>query len=133
DDVEPNVEARRRLAANPSHPSSVARAALRRQIPEVGAQCVNRARWDLCGGLPAMGVPTAISAGGHKRHQGNSDGRFSFCFFVTFESLVFFVLRQQPGWRSSEVERHTLPKAHRDQPEHAIAAPETSMDDKQRS
>jgi hypothetical protein len=50
-----------RLAANPSHPSSVPRAALRRQIPEVGAECLNRARSVLCGGLPAMGVPTAIS------------------------------------------------------------------------
>jgi hypothetical protein len=24
---------------------------------------VNRARWDLCGGRPAMGVPTAIAGG----------------------------------------------------------------------
>jgi len=26
----------------------------------VGAQCVNCARWDLCGGRSVMGVPTAI-------------------------------------------------------------------------
>ena len=29
-------------------------------IPEVGAQCVSSARWDLCGGPPARAVPTAI-------------------------------------------------------------------------
>ena len=34
---------------------------IRRYPPEVGAQCVNRARWDLCGGCSAMGIPTAIS------------------------------------------------------------------------
>ena len=28
--------------------------------PEGGAQCVRRARWDLCGGPPATAVPTAI-------------------------------------------------------------------------
>jgi hypothetical protein len=33
---------------------------LRRQTPEVGAECPNRARSDLCGGRSVMGVPTAI-------------------------------------------------------------------------
>lgn len=33
---------------------------LRRQSPKVGAECLNRARSVLCGGRPAMGVPTAI-------------------------------------------------------------------------
>jgi hypothetical protein len=28
-------------------------------LPEAGAQCVNRARWDLCGGRRATGGPTA--------------------------------------------------------------------------
>jgi len=36
-----------------------ARPALRRHTPEVGAGCSNRARPDLCGGRPAMDVPTA--------------------------------------------------------------------------
>ena len=36
---------------------------IRRYPPEVGAQCVNRARWDLCGGCSAMGIPTAMCAG----------------------------------------------------------------------
>src|SRR5215467_1278793 len=35
-------------------------AALRRQTPKVGAGCSNWARPDLCGGCPAMGIPTAI-------------------------------------------------------------------------
>jgi hypothetical protein len=39
-------------------------------LPKVGAQCVNCARWDLCGGRSVMGVPTAIhkwgSLGGHR-------------------------------------------------------------------
>ena len=38
-----------RLAPQASHPSSLARCALRRHTPEVGAQCPNWARWDLCG------------------------------------------------------------------------------------
>ena len=33
------------------------RARFCRQTPKVGAQCVNRARWNLCGGRPAMGAP----------------------------------------------------------------------------
>ena len=52
----------RTLAPQASHPSSLARCALRRHTPEVGAQCPNRARWDLCGGRPATGVPTAASS-----------------------------------------------------------------------
>ena len=33
---------------------------LLRYLPKVGARCVNHARRDLCGGHPAMDVPTAI-------------------------------------------------------------------------
>ena len=32
-----------------------------RQTPEVGAQCVSCAGWDLCGGCPVTGIPTAIA------------------------------------------------------------------------
>jgi hypothetical protein len=46
--------------ADASHPSSLARSALHGQAPKVGAECLNRARWDLCGGRAAMRVPTAI-------------------------------------------------------------------------
>jgi hypothetical protein len=31
-----------------------------RHSPKVGAQCVNCARWDLCGGYRVTGIPTAI-------------------------------------------------------------------------
>ena len=41
----------------------MARRALRRQTPEVGAECLNWARSDLCGGRPVMGVPTAMIPG----------------------------------------------------------------------
>jgi hypothetical protein len=37
--------------------------ALCRQIPKVGAECLNWARSDLCGGRPAMDVPTANTTG----------------------------------------------------------------------
>lgn len=50
------------LVAAPPHPSSMAGAALCRQIPKVGAECPNRARSDLCGGCSATGLLTAISS-----------------------------------------------------------------------
>ena len=53
-------ETSRRLASRSTHPSSLARSALRRQTPKVGAGCSNWARPDLCGGCPVMGIPTAI-------------------------------------------------------------------------
>src|SRR6187401_3532725 len=40
----------------------MAATAICRQTPKVGAVCPNRARTDLCGGRPVMGVPTAIDA-----------------------------------------------------------------------
>src|SRR5262249_26796936 len=55
-----DYETGRRLASGSAHPSSLARSALRRQTPKVGAGCPNWARPDPCGGCPAMGIPTAI-------------------------------------------------------------------------
>src|SRR5215468_9491779 len=43
--------------------TSLARSALRRQTPKVGAGCSNWARPDPRGGCPAMGIPTAILGG----------------------------------------------------------------------
>ena len=43
------------------NPPSLALGSLRRHAPEVGAECPNRARSDLCGERSVMGVPTAIS------------------------------------------------------------------------
>ena len=48
------------MVATTPCPSSMAWNSLRRQLPKVGARCVNYARRDLCGGLSVMGVPTAI-------------------------------------------------------------------------
>jgi hypothetical protein len=58
-----------RLASQAAHPSSMAERSLCCQTPEVGAECPNWARSDLCGGRAVMRVPTAIgsplSRGGH--------------------------------------------------------------------
>jgi 2-polyprenyl-6-methoxyphenol hydroxylase-like FAD-dependent oxidoreductase len=62
-------ETGRRLASNAAYPSSLARAALRRQTPEVRAGCSNRACPDLCGGCPVMGIPTAILGHEEKNSQ----------------------------------------------------------------
>src|SRR2546429_9373375 len=51
----------RRVPPPAASPASLAECALRRQTPEVGAECPNWARSDLCGGRSAMGVPTAHS------------------------------------------------------------------------
>src|ERR1700686_717497 len=53
-----------RVLTSTPYPSSLAERTLRRQIPKVGARCVNHARRDLCGGHPAMDVPTAIGPRG---------------------------------------------------------------------
>src|SRR5664280_344608 len=45
------------------HIRQIAKRALRRQTPEVGAVCGKSARTDLCGGRPVMDVPTAIPMG----------------------------------------------------------------------
>src|SRR6202023_176523 len=58
-DVGADAETRQSLAPAAAHPSPLARAALRRQTPEVGAECVNSACSDLCGGCAAMRIPTA--------------------------------------------------------------------------
>src|ERR1700719_830500 len=52
-------ETGRRVPPPAASPASLAECALRRQTPEVGAECPNWARSDLCGGRSAMGVPTA--------------------------------------------------------------------------
>ena len=52
-------EAGRRVSPQAAGPSSLAECALCRQTPEVGAECPNWARSDLCGGRSAMSVPTA--------------------------------------------------------------------------
>jgi hypothetical protein len=52
-------QAGRRLHSQSPGPSPMAKCALRRQTPEVGAECPNWARSDLSGGRLATAVPTA--------------------------------------------------------------------------
>ena len=54
--VAANGETGRRVSPQTADPSSLAECALCRQTPEVGAECPNWARSDLCGGRSAMGV-----------------------------------------------------------------------------
>ncbi len=61
-DLGPYSAARKRLASQTTHPTSLAEHAVCRHTPEVGAGCPNWARPDLCGGRPAMAVPTANPA-----------------------------------------------------------------------
>src|SRR5215469_12029614 len=56
-------ETGRRLASRSAHPSFLARSALRRQTPKVGAGCSNWARPDPRGGCAVMCIPTAILGG----------------------------------------------------------------------
>src|SRR6266481_2184027 len=49
----------RKLASPASDPPSLSQPALFGEVLDVGAVCVNCARTDLCGGLPARAVPTA--------------------------------------------------------------------------
>src|SRR6266498_3769593 len=51
-----------RLPPAAENPSPVAKRPLRRQTPEVGAECPNWARSDLCGGRPEMSISTANSS-----------------------------------------------------------------------
>lgn len=48
------------MASLSAYSSPVAGRPLCRQPSKVRAQCLNRARWDLCGGCAAMCIPTAI-------------------------------------------------------------------------
>ena len=52
-------ETGRRVSPEAANPSSLAKCALCRQTPEVGAECPNWARPDLCGGRGVTRVPTA--------------------------------------------------------------------------
>src|SRR5215471_18216912 len=60
--LEADAEAHQYLVATTAHSASLARAALRRYAPEVGAVCPNRARTALCGGRAVMRVATAKAA-----------------------------------------------------------------------
>src|SRR5207302_8135130 len=78
-DVGTDRESGSRLPSQTPHPSSLAKRALCRQTPKVGAVCGKAARTDLCGGRAVMDVPTAIqkpsSRSEFSRVAGTSDPR----------------------------------------------------------
>ena len=73
------------LFAEAKNPSSLARHKICRQTPKVGAECVNCACSDLCGGCSVMGIPTAIpdfpvpGIPSFRRKQESSDGGGASC------------------------------------------------------
>src|SRR3954452_24571497 len=50
-----------RISPQAPYPSSLAKCAVCRQTPKVGAECGNPARSDLCGGTGVTRFPTAIN------------------------------------------------------------------------
>src|ERR1700691_696777 len=60
-DLDPHRQSRGLLASPTTYPSSLAKPAIRRYTPEVGAVCGKAARPDLCGGRGAILVPTATT------------------------------------------------------------------------
>src|SRR4029077_5009728 len=64
---------RQSLPAVSAHPAYVARTPFSRQSREVGARCGSTARRDLCGGRPAMAVPTATPRTPVEEHRTNRE------------------------------------------------------------
>src|SRR3974377_648670 len=91
---------RRGVLTSSSYPPSLAERTLRRQIPKVGAQCVNHARWDLCGGCSEMGIPPAIQ------------GRWgpSLCGHVVKRPFLAHLLTRPTfrTWESCHIERDVV-------------------------
>src|SRR5271169_4795962 len=59
-DLEANGSPYRPVSAARARAAPVAGSKVPRHALEVGAECLNWARSDLCGGWPAMAIPTAI-------------------------------------------------------------------------
>src|SRR6516164_6863506 len=57
--VDADGEAGGRVPSQAAYPAPLAQCAFCRQTPEVGAECPNWTRSDLCGGRSEMSVPTA--------------------------------------------------------------------------
>src|SRR5208283_1467757 len=93
------TEASARVAANEgnrqsspavsAHPASVAGTAVSRQSSEVGARCGSAARRDLCGGRPAMAVPTATAPNGIKCAK-----------MVVVESAIWSIRQRPDIWNT---------------------------------
>src|SRR6202521_5298471 len=68
--MDANDETGRRVPPPAANPASLAECALRRQTPEVGAECPNWARSELSGGRSETGVPTGNRLGAWRRLGG---------------------------------------------------------------
>src|SRR5712675_1437103 len=68
-------ETGRRVPPPAANPASLAECALRRQTPEVGAECPNWARSELSGGRSETGVPTGNRFGPRQRLGGSEKWR----------------------------------------------------------
>src|SRR5208283_1660524 len=103
--MDANDEAGRRIPPPATTPASLAKCALRRQTPEVGAECPNWARSDLCGGRSAMRVPTANNAGAGPNggYRGGSPCMTVAGSYVDLiEDAWNLFTRGQPGGRGSK-------------------------------
>src|SRR5271166_5045126 len=60
-----------RIPPKAPYPSPLAKCAVCRQTPEVGAECGNPARSDLCGGTGVTRFPTANTTRKHRRNIRN--------------------------------------------------------------
>ena len=78
-------------------------ASICRHTPEVGAVCGKAARTDLCGGRPAMGVPTAK----HFRNAASEDGE------VTSWAMKRLMHRSKEGPRERTAAVLSFPFQHR--------------------
>ncbi len=54
-----NAKDNRQMAASSTYTAPISESTSLRYTPEVGAQCISSACWDLCGGCRATGIPTA--------------------------------------------------------------------------
>src|SRR5258707_8882403 len=77
-------ETGRRVPPPAASPASVAECALRRQTPEVGAECPNWARSELSGGRSETNVPTGNTASRTRRRLVDPQGSGEYAWFRPF-------------------------------------------------
>jgi hypothetical protein len=101
----PDQQARGPVAAKATHPSPLAKPALRRQTSKVGAGCGNAARPVRCGGCPVLGISTAVRPTAPMCPVGTFS--FATCFFSgSDDKAIFAWVCPRIGKR---IEHHLLP------------------------
>ena len=58
-----NAKDNRQMVASSTYTAPISESTSLRYTPEVGAQCISSACWDLCGGCRVTGIPTATTKG----------------------------------------------------------------------